>query len=421
MTIHRKLLLVAGLNLVLLIGLGLAALAQSAVIDNQAISLGHDVLPALEATGTVAQQLERYRSLQGALLAARNPSERSQVEQDLRAVEQAMQAQLSALALIVADDAEEQALFEHVRTRWSQFSSQTTSAFLPALQSAAASPERATAAYQQLAPLYQSSVESAQRLSDFNTDEGRAFTAHAQATYRTAQLLALGITLGALLLSLGSALLLARQLTRNLSQLSQATAAVAAGDLDHPLRVESRDEVGQLAQGFRAMLDALRTSRAMLAAQQQALETRGAELEQTVQALQTAIDTREEMRDSLRALSCPVVPVLDGVLVMPLIGQIDDERAALLLSTLLDAVQEQRAHTVFLDITGVPMVDTQVAQTLMQVASTVQLLGARAQLVGLRPEVAQTIVGLGLDLTALRTFTDLRSGIRRLLGPAERR
>jgi anti-anti-sigma regulatory factor/HAMP domain-containing protein len=416
MTIRRKLLFVAGLNLLLLIGLGVAALAQSAVINTNASSLGRDVVPALESATVITRLIEQYRSLQGAHLAATDQTQREQVEQEMRTIEGAMETEFTTMTPLAADDEEENTLFERLKVLWSQFTSQTAAAFLPTSRGADTNRAAAVAAYQQLGPIYKQVSDTTQELAAFNIDEGETNTKMAQDTYRTSQLLVLAITLGAIIVSLAFALRIAHQLTSNLSQLSQATAAVAAGDLDQPIRVGGRDEVGQLAGAFRTMLDALRASRATLSAQQLALETRGAELEQTVQALQTAIDTSDQMRDSLRNLSCPVVPVLDGVLVMPLIGQIDDQRADLLINTLLDAVQDQRAHTVFIDITGVPVVDTQVAQTLMQVANTVQLLGARALLVGLRPEVAQTIVGLGLNLTTLRTFADLRSGINSVLG-----
>jgi rsbT co-antagonist protein RsbR len=96
---------------------------------------------------------------------------------------------------------------------------------------------------------------------------------------------------------------------------------------------------------------------------------------------------------------------------MPLIGTIDSERAALLVSSLLAAIERHRAGYVIMDVTGVPIVDTQVARVLLQAAGAAGLLGARAILVGLRPELAQTIVGLGLDLSSFVTRTDLQSGV----------
>jgi rsbT co-antagonist protein RsbR len=114
----------------------------------------------------------------------------------------------------------------------------------------------------------------------------------------------------------------------------------------------------------------------------------------------------------VRDLSSPIIPVLDGILVMPLIGVIDPQRATVLIDTLLRGIEHHRASIVILDVTGVPIIDTQVARTLINAARTVKLLGTKTILVGLRPELAQTIVGLGLDLTELISQADLQSGVK---------
>lgn len=96
---------------------------------------------------------------------------------------------------------------------------------------------------------------------------------------------------------------------------------------------------------------------------------------------------------------------------MPLIGSIDSMRAQQIIETLLEGVNTTGAHIVILDVTGVPVVDTQVANTLLRSAQAVRLLGAEVLLTGIRPEVAQTIVGLGLDLSHIRTMASLQDGI----------
>jgi PAS domain S-box-containing protein len=114
---------------------------------------------------------------------------------------------------------------------------------------------------------------------------------------------------------------------------------------------------------------------------------------------------------ALQELSTPLIPISDTVLVMPLIGRIDTRRAGQILETLLTGVQEQQADLAIIDITGVNLVDTQVAQALIQAARAVKLLGARVVLTGLRPEVAQTLVSLGVDLSDIVTRGTLQSGI----------
>lgn len=114
---------------------------------------------------------------------------------------------------------------------------------------------------------------------------------------------------------------------------------------------------------------------------------------------------------AIQELSTPLIPISDDVLIMPLIGSIDSSRAQQVLERLLTGVAESRAHTVILDITGVAVVDTQVANALIRAAQAVRLLGARIVLTGIRPEIAQTLVGLGIDLQNITTRGTLQTGI----------
>lgn len=106
---------------------------------------------------------------------------------------------------------------------------------------------------------------------------------------------------------------------------------------------------------------------------------------------------------ALQELSAPLIPVLDGVTIMPLVGTIDTDRAKLIMENLLDGVIKHRADVVLIDITGVPVVDTMVAHHIIQAAEAVRLIGATCILVGIRPEIAQTIVNLGIDLSKFPT------------------
>ena len=116
-------------------------------------------------------------------------------------------------------------------------------------------------------------------------------------------------------------------------------------------------------------------------------------------------------RATLRELSTPLIPIAEGVLAMPLIGTIDAARAEQILQSLLDGVSAQRARVAILDITGVRVVDAQVASALINAAHAVRLLGAHVILTGIRAEVAQALVQLGADLSDLTTRSTLQSGI----------
>jgi PAS domain S-box-containing protein len=124
---------------------------------------------------------------------------------------------------------------------------------------------------------------------------------------------------------------------------------------------------------------------------------------------------------TLAELSTPLIPITDQVLVLPLIGVIDSSRAQQIMETLLSGVAERSAETVIVDITGVSVVDTQVANTLIQAAQAVRLLGAEVLLTGIRAEIAQTLIGLGISLSTLRTSGTLQSGIAMVLEQRSKR
>lgn len=131
-------------------------------------------------------------------------------------------------------------------------------------------------------------------------------------------------------------------------------------------------------------------------------------------ALREEIIRAQEM--VLRELSTPLIPISDDVLIMPLIGAIDTRRAQQILETLLQGVAEHGGSTAIIDITGVSVVDTQVANALVQAARAVRLLGASVILSGVGPEIAQTLIGLGVDLAGIKTLGTLQRSVAYALG-----
>jgi PAS domain S-box-containing protein len=135
---------------------------------------------------------------------------------------------------------------------------------------------------------------------------------------------------------------------------------------------------------------------------------------QAEEALRLSADQQQLIRlqaAALRELSTPLIPISDDVLVMPLVGALDTTRTQQVIEALLHGVAAGHARTAILDITGVPVVDTQVANALLQAAQSVRLLGAQVLITGIRPEVAQTLVGLGVDLSLTITRATLQDGI----------
>lgn len=129
----------------------------------------------------------------------------------------------------------------------------------------------------------------------------------------------------------------------------------------------------------------------------------------------TFVEGREEIirRQSRQLLevSTPVVRLWRRVLAVPLIGNLDTARSQVVMENLLQAIQEEEARVAIIDITGVPTVDTSVAQHLMQTVKAVRLMGADCVISGLRPGIAQTIVQLGIDLSDILTRATLADAL----------
>jgi rsbT co-antagonist protein RsbR len=119
----------------------------------------------------------------------------------------------------------------------------------------------------------------------------------------------------------------------------------------------------------------------------------------------------DSQRENLRQLGAPIIPLAANTLAMPLVGTLTPERAQIVTETLLHAVTERGAEFVILDVTGVPSVDTEVADGLLRVAQAVRLLGAEVALTGMQPGVARALVELGVDMSAFVTKADLQGGI----------
>jgi rsbT co-antagonist protein RsbR len=135
------------------------------------------------------------------------------------------------------------------------------------------------------------------------------------------------------------------------------------------------------------------------------------------------VDERErvirQQQDAIRELSTPVLPVRERLLILPIIGVLDSERAKQLTEQLLTGIRKHRAKVVVMDITGSPDVDEAVANHLVQTVDASRLMGASVIITGLSPKIAQTLVTIGVDLSKMNTIGDLQGGLEeaeRLLG-----
>jgi rsbT co-antagonist protein RsbR len=137
--------------------------------------------------------------------------------------------------------------------------------------------------------------------------------------------------------------------------------------------------------------------------------------QEEISRLETEIKSQMEIiqaqRTLLDELSVPVIQVWESVLLLPLSGAIESRRAAHIMESLLESISRDSAQIVIIDITGVPVVDTSVASYLIRAVQAAQLLGCQSILVGISPEIAQTLVGLGVDFSRIATRATLQNGL----------
>ncbi|MCB2184669.1 MAG: PAS domain-containing protein [Desulfobulbaceae bacterium] len=125
-------------------------------------------------------------------------------------------------------------------------------------------------------------------------------------------------------------------------------------------------------------------------------------LEQQEELLQKREEDIRHLQDEILELSTPVIEIWDGILALPLIGTMDSHRAKIAMEKLLEAIERTRAPFILIDITGVPMVDTEVANHIIHTVSAVRLMGSEAILTGVCPRIAQTIAQLGVDMGTIK-------------------
>lgn len=144
---------------------------------------------------------------------------------------------------------------------------------------------------------------------------------------------------------------------------------------------------------------------AKLVSQQERLER----IESDFALARKSIDRQE---DVMRGLSTPIIQVWDGVLAIPVIGNLNSERAEQLMQRLLDEIGNTHSRYALLDLTSVEIIDTYTADHLVKIVHAVELLGARAIITGIRSAVAQTMVSIGVDLSQILTLRNLQQGLK---------
>ncbi|MBN2381006.1 STAS domain-containing protein [candidate division WOR-3 bacterium] len=186
-------------------------------------------------------------------------------------------------------------------------------------------------------------------------------------------------------------------------------------------RIEAIEEILAAAAGgdFAAQIDIDMDAADLLTSVETGINLLIADLGEEVQEsrkraddLAEKLELIEKQRKAIEELSTPIIKIWDEVLVLPLIGALDTRRSQKLTESLLTEIALTQSKIAILDITGVPGVDSAVANHLLKTVSSVKLLGAHCVVTGIRPEVAQTIVHLGVDLSDVETLSNLSEGLK---------
>jgi rsbT co-antagonist protein RsbR len=182
----------------------------------------------------------------------------------------------------------------------------------------------------------------------------------------------------------------------------------SGGDLQQVI-----DEIGQLRQPMTAIFDGQPGATTVPVGLVAMTELIGSLRVAAVVALLSESDeVVARQRQELMEISTPVIRLWEGIVAVPLIGTLDSVRSQVVMESLLSGIVDEQAAVAILDITGVPMVDTLVAQHLMKTAMAVQLMGAECVISGIRPQIAQTIVHLGIDLREITTRATLSDALK---------
>lgn len=130
------------------------------------------------------------------------------------------------------------------------------------------------------------------------------------------------------------------------------------------------------------------------------------------QDLRSKLELIQKQQQVIRSLATPIIQVWDDVLTMPMVGMVDSMRASAVMESLLQEVMNTRARFAIIDITGVEAMDTATASHILKLMHALKLLGAEGIITGIQPGIAQTIVGLGVELAGIKTLGSLRDGLR---------
>jgi anti-anti-sigma regulatory factor/HAMP domain-containing protein len=394
-TIRFRLFVTLALNVTLLIALGGSAVVLIGRVQEQAHIIDQDTIPSVELLDQVDNTIIEYRALQLRHILNRGTIQVADVEAGMQTLEQQMGTYFVQYQPLISDD-QEQIAFSRLQTGWTSLILFTHQKLLP-LDRAGKS-DQALDVFDESKLAYDDLTRSARDLVRINHEQSAQATQKVEQASRAATSVLLALTLAVIGLASALGVIQSRAIVRGIGALAAGTAAVAGGDLNHRVVVPGTDELSRLATAFNSMTDDLLAQRTVV--------------EQRSEQLRQSLEAQHQLFVTVQQLSTPILPVADGVIVLPLVGHIDTQRAQHITEALLQGVAAEHARVAILDITGVAAADTQVLGLLLGAIRGVELLGARALLAGTSADLAQQIATQGFDFGELRSYHDLRDAMR---------
>lgn len=223
------------------------------------------------------------------------------------------------------------------------------------------------------------------------------------------------VAIGAICVGLLMSWRLSLSIVKPLRRLTTATQQISQGDLNQQLDIRSRDEFAMLGEAFNSMVYQIRAMLAHEEDQRTTLAAANRHLEHTLSELTNAERKQDQLTATIRALSIPILNVAPGIVLAPLIGDIDQARSDQLLNQVLEYVGSWHARIIILDVTGAMIFDNAAAHTIINTALAARLLGAQTILCGIRPDLAETIISQDLGIDNIIVSTNLHSAISRAM------
>lgn len=189
-----------------------------------------------------------------------------------------------------------------------------------------------------------------------------------------------------------------------IEHIEEVLSSVAAGDLDIRIETKVEDDLTGIEEAINILIDDLTHEL------KESIHMQN-DLQEKLKKIQEQQKTIVQQQEDLMELSSPVSKVWDNILILPVIGTLDSQRTQVMMENLLQKIVDTGCTMAILDITGVPTVDTQVANHLLKTTTSARLLGADCIISGISPAIAQTIVHLGIDLSAIRTKATLQDAM----------